>query len=538
MNKRILIILVCLVSVLPILIWREYTPSNELRYLNITDSAIEEGHLFAFYDHSIPYADKPPLYFWGIMLLKKIFGEHYMILLSLLSIIPAFIIIIILDKWVNSRLTDNMRVAAMLMLFTSFVFLGSSLVLRMDMLMCMFITLSLWEFNKLYKNKTGSRDLKNGIKNNAAKSFRKSNILLPIYVFLAIFSKGAIGFLVPVVSIIVFLISEKELRIGKYLGKYFWSILLTLFGLWVLFVYIDGGKEYINNLFLHQTVGRAVNSFHHKKPIWYYAVNYWYIAAPWSILTFVVIAKGFIKRLIWGIEIKLFASIVITTFVMLSIISSKIAIYILPLIPFAIYLTSCLISYFPNSKVIKFSIRIISFIYILIFITSFFIKIIARNIDRDIEIPDLWLPIWVIGLILALGGIVANRYINKNKIEKSISTLSISLLLVIFLCGFSMPTINKSFSIKDGCRTAAEIAKKKGKKIYYYDFSAGPNLDYYLNKENLHILPLSNHKELKEVKSGIVFFKARRVKRDNTLKDFIKDKEITRGGDNINFVEI
>ena len=63
----------CAVCLLPMMAMRDFTPSNELRYLSIADEAIANGHLFAFYNHGIPYADKPPLYFWIVMLCRLLF---------------------------------------------------------------------------------------------------------------------------------------------------------------------------------------------------------------------------------------------------------------------------------------------------------------------------------------------------------------------------------------------------------------------------------------------------------------------------------
>ncbi|WP_244437334.1 hypothetical protein [Bacteroides reticulotermitis] len=56
-----------LLALLPVILLRDYTPSNELRYLSIADEAIRNGTWVTFTNHGIPYADKPPLYLWIIM---------------------------------------------------------------------------------------------------------------------------------------------------------------------------------------------------------------------------------------------------------------------------------------------------------------------------------------------------------------------------------------------------------------------------------------------------------------------------------------
>ena len=91
--------------------------------------------------------------------------------LSLFSIIPALISINIMNKWVAEDTTISLRWSGSLMLFTSAFFIGSGLVLRMDMLMCMFILLALYTFYKRYSGKGHPRD----------------RFLFPFYIFMAIF---------------------------------------------------------------------------------------------------------------------------------------------------------------------------------------------------------------------------------------------------------------------------------------------------------------------------------------------------------------
>ena len=239
-------IFVCFV---PLLIFRDFTPNNELKYLSIVDEAIRNHTVFTFYNHGTPYADKPPLYFWCIRFAKWLAGDHYMFLIGLFSLIPALLILHIMDKWTATYLPLSLRSSSQLMLITTGLFTGSAIVLRMDMLMCLFIVLSLYTFYKMYIGEKSPYD----------------TIRLPAFIFLAILTKGPVGILVPFLSITLFLWYKKQIRtFGKYLGWKQWATLLFFFSLWLTGVYIEGGKEYLHNLIFHQTVHRAVNSFHHQ----------------------------------------------------------------------------------------------------------------------------------------------------------------------------------------------------------------------------------------------------------------------------------
>ncbi|MGN1214928.1 MAG: hypothetical protein ACI4TJ_01655, partial [Candidatus Cryptobacteroides sp.] len=86
---------------------------------------------------------------------------------------------------------------------------------------------------------------------------------------------------------------------------------------------------------------RAVNSFHHSEPFWYYLTCIWYVAAPYFFAAIgalgVSAAAFFRKKEITDLEL-LFSTTVISTVAMLSCFSGKLAIYIAPVLPFLVYL--------------------------------------------------------------------------------------------------------------------------------------------------------------------------------------------------------
>lgn len=143
-DKKIWFIII--LAFLPILIFRDFTLTNEGRYLIIADEAIRSGNFFSFTLHGEPYADKPPFYLWLVMLCRWISGGHHMILLSLLSFIPACAITAIMLSWTNNLFSEQKRKTATLMLMTTAYFAAAALVVRMDMLMVLFIVLA-FRFN-------------------------------------------------------------------------------------------------------------------------------------------------------------------------------------------------------------------------------------------------------------------------------------------------------------------------------------------------------------------------------------------------------
>lgn len=319
----------CAVCLLPMMAMRDFTPSNELRYLSIADEAIANGHLFAFYNHGIPYADKPPLYFWIVMLCRLLFGHHSCLALSMFSLIPAFAIVGIMDRWVMKGKSAMNRMSVAGMTLTCVMFLGTMVVLRMDMLMCLFIVLALWTFYRMYTGE-GSR--------------RQDSLTLPLWIFLALFTKGPVGLLMPPLAIAVFLAVKRDWKgFRKYLGLKTWGIIAALSAVWLTCVWLEGGLEYINNLLFKQTVGRAVNAFTHARPFWFYLVTILWCLAPYTLLligsfmaSLLPVRKAGAKKTS-DLEI-LFLCTIISTAAMLSSFSSKLPIYLVPVLPFCVYL--------------------------------------------------------------------------------------------------------------------------------------------------------------------------------------------------------
>ena len=305
---------------LPLLLRREPTPANELKYLQIADEALRNGHFWCLYLDGAAYADKPPLYFWIVMLFRKLLGFHCIPLLELFSLLPAFGILVLFDRWCGARLA-RWRIVAEMALLTTAYFLGGAVVLRMDMLMCFFITLAMWLFWRMDRG-----DRSTGLP-----------WCFALAVFGAIFTKGPVGFLFPLLGCFAWLLSERRLRtFGRAWGWRTWLVLVVLCGIWWGFVYLEGGRDYIDNLLVHQTVGRAVDAFHHKRPVYWYLVVVWYAMGPWSLLTVPVGVRGAVRHRLQPTE-RFFLLISAAFFVLMSLFSSKLQIYLLPMFGFVNY---------------------------------------------------------------------------------------------------------------------------------------------------------------------------------------------------------
>lgn len=488
-----------LLLVLPVLFLRDFTPNNELKYLSIADEALRDGHLFAFYHQGEAYADKPPLYFWFIMLSKWIFGEYHMIVLSLLSIIPALVSILVMNKWVEDETSRPLRWSASLMLYTSALFIGSALVLRMDMLMCMFILLALYTFYKQYSGKGRPID----------------SFLLPFYIFMAIFSKGPVGFIVPVISILVFLVVKKEIRhFGHYLGWKQWGILLGLCAVWFGCVFAEGGTAYLNNLLFNQTVNRAIDSFHHKEAFWYYGVTIWYSVAPWSLLYVATIIIALRKKLLATDKEKFFLTVIVSTFVLLSVFSAKLDIYMLPLFPFFTYLTILLL---PKIKE-----KWIAFTVYIPVVALALAPIVAFAVRNKIEHPYSVFVSVAMNMLFVFS-LLAFVFLLRKKLYKAINYTAFGILCTLFIGAFALPKFNPSIGLSEIAEKAYEICEEENiDHYYYYRFRSGENMDVYLHEDAIKISDENDLFEIYEQGDCMIFLKAKDVARSEVISNWLK----------------
>lgn len=453
---KYLLVFVCFI---PLLIFRDFTPNNELKYLSIADEALRDGHFFAFWNHGAAYADKPPLYLWIVMLGKWLFGTHSMFFLGLFSVIPALVTIRVMDKWTTPYLKNKYRDSAFLALITSGLFVGSAVVLRMDMLMCMFIVLALYTFFKMYSGRAGKYD----------------PVLLPVYIFLAVFTKGPVGILVPILSIPVFLATQHRFRdFGRYLGWRQWGILLALCAVWFGCVYAEGGKSYLNNLLFNQTVNRAVDAFHHKEPVWYYLKTIWYSLAPWILLYVAAIILGIRKHLINTDLKRFFVVIITTTFIALSIFSGKLDIYMLPIFPFIAYLAFLLLPALKGGW-LKATVGLPAVLLVLAFPGYF---IVLHYVTLPVE------PTWLYPaatFILSAGAAIALYQLYRQQLLRAINSLAVGLLLTVFVGSFALPPLNPYMGFRAMSEKAQSIAHEEGiSTYYYYPFRSAENIDAYI----------------------------------------------------------
>lgn len=463
--KKANLFLLLLIAVLPCCVLRDFTPDNELRYLSIADEALREGHIFAFYNHGVPYADKPPLFLWGVVFCRWIAGGHSMALLSLLTLLPAWGVLRTMDSWLKeSGTADDERTAAIWMLAGCGFFPVMALCIRPDMLMCLFIVLALREAWRFIDGKERQR---------------KRLWLFGLWVFMGVFSKGVVGLLMPLATTLAFLALTRRMRLAASLwGWRTWLMLAAGCGLWFGMVWHEGGSAYLDNLLVHQTVDRALNAFTHKQPFYYYLLAATYVLAPWTPL--LVWHMGSTLRH-WhhaGDLQKYLLTAAVSTVAVLSLSSSKLAVYLLPVIPCCTALAMLDAERWRHTRAARFCIGLPAVLLSLAF-PSVIIYICLAD-----ETAGAWWGILTGALGISLCGVAALRLsICRRDALPGLRTLSGGLFVLIFFGGLSLPALNGEIGYGQLSRDASLVAKETGiGRFGAFRMRRVENIDVYLHQ--------------------------------------------------------
>lgn len=402
------ILFIYLIIYIPIALTRFPDIRNEIKYYTIVDELIKSREFFILKYFSELYPDKPPLYFWLIRFFKENFENFNFLSILFGSIIPSFIIVILMYNLFSKLKSEKFGFLVAISLVTTPFFMGISIFLRMDMLMNLFITISLYYFFSIYFNLIKNSWINKGV--------------MYLSIFLGIFTKGIAGGMVPLSIILIFLILEKDLSYLKRINFLKGIVFIIICALaWFLIIYLQSeGKEYLALMFKQETVGRIVKAKTHIKPFYYYLVRLSFLIFPYSLFWYCGIfhyLKDIKNYRNWNYIEKIGVIWSVVPLILFSLASGKLDIYMLPLFTGMILLSLNFFIKIKNKKIGKVLLKIISVILIIPLFLNKILKNRENQYRRFLTIP---LSIVIIFGVLAQGMGVFNRYFTLQPVVAQI----------------------------------------------------------------------------------------------------------------------
>jgi len=418
-NNLIVFLLLC-VLFLPSTFVRDLFYPDETRnfYIASTMEDFESSFIIDYGDYY--YFEKPPFYFWLINPIVHGPASLRLPLAILINIICTFIILTLNYRLIKKEENKEIAFLASLFVLSSTVFLGMVFAVRMDILFLCFIFCAFYYLYRIH---------------NEGKTYHF--FLCSLFIFLSIFTKGLLGALYIFFAGIIFLWKDKR-KLLMFLG--FYVFVFYYVAIWFAIGYGFFGENYIKELLFKQTAERALSPHSHSGGLFFYFMRH-YVFLPgllFPLAWFFKRKKECLKT--WQ---KLYLLWLIIGFIILSLIKTKVEIYLLTIaVPF-LSLGACLFR--KESKVANVLVRFSSWIFVPItigFIASF------KHIPPQVR-PYALITV----LLLATFCIMSLR---DKRLVPAVKKLLYGWLV---MCCFASVTVCVSISARRGLKGVAEVIK-------------------------------------------------------------------------------
>ena len=269
---------------------------DETKYGEVVREMRIGGSFFLPTLGGVPFTHKPPLHFWLIDLLTYVLGL-YSTWAFVLPSLAAHVFLLYLMWRMGGPLAAFITGASLLIW-------GSAQTARMDVGFTAFIVLAVWMMRRVFEE-------------NDSGALGIAGLSLAI----ATLIKGPMA---PVIGIVFFLLEAWRRRSfprTRYVPAVAAIVVIPL--LWFVPAIMLGGDAYTHEVIVKQTVGRAFGSWVHQAPPWFYLLHMPAILFPWFLLALAALRGANRFYLSW----------IIAVLVPYSLMSSKLDVYMMALIP-------------------------------------------------------------------------------------------------------------------------------------------------------------------------------------------------------------
>lgn len=500
MNTKYLITFI--ITCLMMLFWGlgayDLTAPDEPRFALIAREMITGDHWVLLHRNDVAYSDKPPFFFWCIAIVSLIMGEVNAFTARIPSVFAAIGTLLLMYQWAKKdedTIDEKKGILTLYVLFTSFLFFYLSRIAQIDMLMCFFVTGAMLEGYKL-------------ITGNSSSIW-----LMALWMGLGTITKGPIAFLLPLGTCACFLffnrLSWKLLPWKAVLCSFIVPVIWIVF--LVLEAYQKNNLDYLHDILFVQTVKRYADPWHHFQPFYYFLKTFLYDFAPWSL--FFLLALFFPLKKWSGLSSKEKFSWCVCLFVILffSLSRGKRNVYILPMFPFAAFITASYLYYFWKQEIYPRFLKILFGFFFIVFLMLGLLFIgIGLGLDfmpkqyvLNIHLP--YILIFMYGSALVLISFSGFLSIKKKKLAFSTIVLIVC-MMAINLVTFQIikPVLDPQRSVRGFMEQTISITEKyeKNPVLGMVDFREG--FRFYGNR---HIIELNDVKgESKNGEFGVEKF--------------------------------
>lgn len=446
------------------------TDPDEVFYAETAKEMLERGEFLTPYIFSKPQFEKPPLYYWLVILGFRAFGVNEFSARVASSILGIFgvIGIYLLGKTLVNKRTGFF---AGIILATSIIYLVLSRACVTDIALGVFTLYAFLFFFYGYLNKLGRL---------------KWYMLSALFLGLSVLTKGPVGVFLPVLIVTIYLILAKETKRIKEMPILSGLLVFLAVSLpWYLLAYKVHGSAFIDEFFGFHNVIRFLHPEHKIGDVFYYYVPV-VIAGflPWS---------AFLPLGIWQVftegerrirKTNLFlVTWFLVIFVFFSISRTKLPTYIFPLYPALALLVARVWDAFLDKALTQ---KMNKFMNISLYL---FIALIAGGMTglyilSKRKYPTVALPALVVGILLTLLMAFFVVLLLRRKYLTSFIVFVISFIIVTFPISYIiLPELGKYESSKTIAEKVLTLIKPEEKLGAETQFRRG--VAFYTQREDI-----------------------------------------------------
>jgi 4-amino-4-deoxy-L-arabinose transferase-like glycosyltransferase len=461
---------------------------DEPRYVQVAWEMWQAGSYVVPLMNGEIYAQKPPLFFWLIILFSKVFSfETASRWVSALSSLGTVLLTYLLGRQVGDK---ELGFTASLVLMSCGLYTLLVTTGNIDTTLTFFTTLSLYLYLKWDAQKKG-------------------RFLTLSYAAcgLGILAKGPVALVVPWLAYAIWEIFKYCRRENASFHHLIWGPLLALVitSAWLMPACILGGDEYTQTILFTQNLGRAIKSQGgHIRPWYYYFTNLPYLTLPW----FIVFLGGIPQlRRLTDDKNRAFSILIIwvcTAFIFFSLISGKRDRYLLPAFPVFSLIIAHILAKWDGLDKCSTWVRIVGILALVVGIALLIFPSslpLLKDKYSVLKIFPLSVTDWRLWAIYGSGILAAATLwkgfdlARRRQNVRACRLIAIALLVLFGMYQiYYIPCIEPVKSVKQACEEMKTILPADG-TIAFYKKRYDNGWNFYLNRAEIPVITVEELKQ-------------------------------------------
>jgi 4-amino-4-deoxy-L-arabinose transferase-like glycosyltransferase len=420
------------------------------------------------------YADKPILYFWLALIVSKIAGGVNEWTVRLPGALGGMGLVLVTYQFGRTFYDRQTGFLSGLILATSSRVLWESRFLRLDTVLAFFLFLGFYCFLKAF-TKRGS----------------ENNYLFAHFFFaLATLTKGPIGLALPGSALLTLLIVTGRWReIGEMRLVAGFIIVALVLVPWLWLLHLRGEDQWVKDfIWIHNIRNYVLKPIGHVRPFYYYFINLPPDFLPWTLL----VPGALVYYYPWKERLRNVATLALVCwfaaiFVFFSLSKSKIAYYLLPLLPSLALLVGCYLKALitgnePQGMHWRWTAGFLYFLVCTLVLTGAALPVVAYRIERG-------LFFWALAsaAVLVGGSVAMFMFLRRRQVEALVLSLLALLLGTSLIASAGVtPYLNKYNSP----RAIGDIVRSRlspDASVYVFK-STMADFNYYARREEIPVV--------------------------------------------------